>query len=268
MAEKIRGVTVTNAIIGMMVNWFVPDGYVIGYNVYRGLSNDGSFVQIATGLTVNFYFDQTAYQGQRTDYWYRVTAVDGMGEGPQSEGISDINVARRSKQSELNPIWRGTGGPDIARIMSQWVRRDELALRRDGSFCDIWILKTAGTRCSNCYDPARMQPKFDSCPLCFGTSYQGGYELFSSLLVKIEPYTSTRTLSEAGEKWNEIPRSWCSPYPPLKPGDVVVRKSNNVRYEVQGVGSKVVSDILIRQEFDLIEILRKENSGIYLLGAP
>lgn len=267
MANKVNCVKVANALTGtgMLVSWQPNVGNVLGYNVYRGLSNDGAYTQIATGLSVNFYLDNTAYQGERTDYWYYVTAVDNLGESEPSEGVTDEITSRRSKPSELTPIWE-RGGVSLPRILSHQTRLNELILRRDGALCDLWVLKTAGIRCPTCYDPARMQAGIDDCPVCFGTSWQGGYERFPGVLFKIEPYTVGRSLSEAGEKWNSPPRSWSSPYPPVQPGDVLVRRSNNFRYEFNNIGGKIVHEICFRQEFDLVQIQRKENPGIFLLG--
>jgi hypothetical protein len=269
MANKVHEVTVVNALTGtgMIVSWKSALGSVLYYSVYRGLSNDGAYTKIATNISVNFYLDNTAYQNERTDYWYYVTATDNLGESEPSKGVTDEATSRRSMSDQLQPIFEGTGsGLSIPRILSYQTKRNEIILRRDGALCDLWVLKTAGPVCTACWDPARMQPSYDDCPTCFGTGLLGGYELFPGLLFKFEPYVNTQILSDSGKKLTSPPRSWCSPYPPIQPGDVLVRRSNNVRYEAQNIGPKIVHEIAFRQEFDLIQIQRRENPGVFLLG--
>jgi parallel beta-helix repeat protein len=65
------------------LTWMVPssDGgsAIIGYNVYR----DGSFLTFVTGL----WYNDTAVTNGVT-YDYNVSAVNGVGEGPKSTGVS------------------------------------------------------------------------------------------------------------------------------------------------------------------------------------
>src|ERR1700677_2904560 len=99
MANKVHGVTVTNALTGtgQLIQWQpATPGSVLFYSVYRGLSNDGAYTKIVSNLTLNFYLDNTAYQNERTDYWYYVTATDNLGESTPSEGVAEAAVSRRS----------------------------------------------------------------------------------------------------------------------------------------------------------------------------
>ena len=71
--------------------------YATSYNVYRATSASGPFTQIATGLTSTNYQDTTVTNG--TTYYYKVTAVNSIGEGAFS------NVASATPQVGLD----GTG---------------------------------------------------------------------------------------------------------------------------------------------------------------
>jgi subtilase family serine protease len=60
---------------------------VSGYDVYRGTSPGGeSSTPIATGVTTTSYVDGTAVNG--TTYYYKVTALNGTGEGARSNEAS------------------------------------------------------------------------------------------------------------------------------------------------------------------------------------
>jgi len=264
----VQGVTITNPMTGtsLLVSWAAVSIPAIGYSIYRALSSAGPFQLIQSSVGVNFYLDITADQRQRTDYWYTVSATDGAGEGPQSEPMSQTLFARMSPGSELTRL--GTSNEmNHELILAEMVRRNELLLRRGGEVVDIYIRKTAGEKCSNCYDPVRNQSKFPNCPICFGTTYVGGYETFSGVLAKIEPYREARQLSDMGFKWNAPPRSWVTTYPLVRSGDILVRRLNDRRYELQGIDVKLSRGIITRQEFDLMEFQKTERPEIFMLGA-
>lgn len=266
--QKVQGVTVTNPMTGtsLLVSWTASSSPVIGYSVYRALSSLGPFDLLQSGISVDFFMDITADQRQRTDYWYAVTATDLTGESLMSESANQIPFARISSAEELTRLGE-QAEMNHRLILAEVVRRNEFLLRRGGEVVDIYIRKTAGTKCSNCYDPVRNQPKFPECPVCFGTTYEGGYESFNGVLAKIEPYRDNRELMEAGFKWRVTPRSWITTYPLVRPGDILVRHLNNRRYEMQNIDVKLSRGIITRQEFDIMEFQKTERPEIFALGA-
>lgn len=263
---KIQGVTVTNPMTGtsLLISWAASPSPVIGYSVYRGLSETGPFDLLQAGITVEFYLDTTADQRQRTDYWYAVTATDATGESVPSTPATNTQFAKDSSgglarlglDSEMNHEL----------ILSEIVRRNEILLRRGGELVDIYVRKTAGPKCPNCYDPVRNQPKYPNCNVCYGTTYEGGYLMCSGVLAKIEPYRDTRELMDMGFKWRVIPRSWITTYPLIRPGDILVRHLNNRRYELQNIDIKLSRGIITRQEFDIMEFQKTERPEIFMLG--
>jgi hypothetical protein len=83
--------------------------------------------------------------------------------------------------------------------------------------------------------------------------------------MKIEPYREGRQLVELGGKLTVTPRSWILSYPLVRAGDIVVRQLNNRRYEIQNVDVKLSRGIITRQEYDLIEVTRRENPEIFMV---
>jgi hypothetical protein len=68
--------------------WSVPNDNgspITGYNVYRA-EQSGAEVLLVSGVTLTFYDDTTATPG--TTYYYEVTALNGVGEGPVSNEVS------------------------------------------------------------------------------------------------------------------------------------------------------------------------------------
>jgi hypothetical protein len=65
------------------LSWTAPAGPVGSYDVYRGTSPGGeSSTPLATGVAGTGYTDSTALNG--TTYYYKVSAVNGTGEGAKS----------------------------------------------------------------------------------------------------------------------------------------------------------------------------------------
>jgi len=265
--QTVQGVTVTNPMTGtsLLVSWAASLSPVIGYSVYRGLSQAGPFELLQANIAVTFFMDLTADQRQRTDYWYAVTATDGTGESLMSVAANQIPFARISSAEEMTRLGE-QAEMNHRLILAEVVRRNEYLLRRGGEVVDIYIRKTAGVKCSNCFDPIRNQPKFPECPVCYGTTYEGGYDSFPSVLAKIEPYRDYRELADAGYKWRVIPRSWITTYPLIRPGDILVRRLSNRRYELQNIDVKLSRGIITRQEFDIMEFQRTERPEIFALG--
>ncbi len=78
-----------NAFVSLLWTGPLNDGgsAITSYRIYRGTSPGGeSSTPIATGITATSYVDNTAVNG--TTYYYKVSAVNGTGEGAQSSEAS------------------------------------------------------------------------------------------------------------------------------------------------------------------------------------
>lgn len=84
-----------------VLDWDAPvDGggsAVTGYNLYRSTTSGGIFSVIASPSGPN-YSDTNLTKGQT--YWYKVSAVNADGEGPQSPAFS-IDVPRPASDNTL-----------------------------------------------------------------------------------------------------------------------------------------------------------------------
>jgi hypothetical protein len=75
---------------GIALSWAPPssDGgsAVTGYRVYRGTSSGTGTFLVAVGAGATGVTDSSVVK--RTRYWYRVTAVNALGEGPSTPGVT------------------------------------------------------------------------------------------------------------------------------------------------------------------------------------
>lgn len=99
------GVKATGTSAGVDLLWTKnPEGDVIGYNIYRGGSADGSFEKLNTTsvLVTPSYSDALAPKGEAS--YYRVTAMDGGGnESAPSTAINAAALAQTSVSLEAFP---------------------------------------------------------------------------------------------------------------------------------------------------------------------
>jgi hypothetical protein len=261
-----QGVIVTNPLTDqdLVVSWQVFPTPILGFNVYRSLSRQGPSTKLnASLILITFYDDNTATQQARTDYWYSVTAVDATGESAPSDPVQQNPEANNNSQVNLPQAGDAVEMNQIA-ILAEGVRRNEILLRRGGETVNVFIRRTAGVRCAN-FDNARIQCKLPNCPICYGVGYVGGYDKYSNVLMKIEPYEQNIALTEFGVKVTSGAPSWITTFPIVKPGDIVTRTINNRRYELQNLDTKLSRGIITRQSFNLNEILPTESPAIFSL---
>lgn len=105
--------------------------------------------------------------------------------------------------------------------------------------------KHMGQICS-CYDDVRQMSADKTCPLCYGTSYVGGY--YSPEIIKVNfynPPTEQFKFSPSDNAQDQsILQLWTSNFPLIKAEDILVDK-NNIRYIV-------TSNMLTRKNYYVI----------------
>jgi len=93
------------------LTWDAANGATT-YNVKRSPTNNTSYTTIASGVAVTNYDDTTAVNG--TTYFYKVSATNGQGEGPDSNEVSATPSAPLAPPS---PVTAAVGD---ARVILSW----------------------------------------------------------------------------------------------------------------------------------------------------
>lgn len=81
------------------LTWDAANG-ALTYNVKRSPVNNTSYTTIATGVAVTSYDDLTAVNG--TTYFYKISATNGQGEGPDSNEVSATPAAPLAAPSPVS----------------------------------------------------------------------------------------------------------------------------------------------------------------------
>ena len=165
------------------------------YNVYKGLSQNGIFYKLNdTPLLTNRYEDTDIERNPNVMNWYKVSSVYEDEDGNWIEG-------------QLSP-------PSTFRIRNtdKWFfkinERNYWILQNTGMLFDLYTRKYTGEQCPKCYDSIRGRSGSNTCPICFGTGFVGGYDPAYQLYVRLKPVEQMLTISNQMFVNENTPGAW------------------------------------------------------------
>lgn len=147
---------------------------------------------------------------------------------------------------------------DMERIDWIWaeaIRRNKWILEQGGERVKVFIRKWFGERCS-CWDEQYRISKND-CPICYGTSYVGGYEGPYDIIIAPPEAEKTVQLLDMGLHISYDWNTWTGPYPLLNDRDFIVRQ-NNDRFSIAHVNPQGSRGAIYQQHFMLSPLDKKD----------
>ncbi len=216
----------------------------IEYNVYSSSSEYGPFTQISTLPTSNTTFF-TNFQVADSKVYEQYFTIESV--------FSDGTIYRSFPQtpSERLPSFHILRYRDI-------IRRARILLDRFvGVDSIVYIRKRSGLRCPECWDPTHLKITNDHCEVCYGTSYEGGYD--TGMKTKIQ-YTSVDPRSDysyIGKQEDIAISAWTIPFPLIHPEAIILRLGDRKIFRCEGHnGSTEMLTNVQRQNFILKELGR------------
>lgn len=208
-----------NVASGLVVSWDrlknpdegVPYGEImeIKYNIYRGTSIGGIFYKVnLEPISDNKFEDKSIKLHPNTQYFYKVSTIAVFNDGNFSEGVLSPPVVFMV--------------PTTNKWFKKMNERNMWILKNTGVLMDLYVRKTEGPRCKECYDDIRGQSGENGCLNCFGTGFDGGYEPMCQLYVRQKPATSQMDLSPRGYVQNSNPGAWTISKILLKNRDLLI----------------------------------------------
>ena len=140
-------------------------------------------------------------------------------------------------------------------IWKEAVRRNRWILQQGGERVKAFIRKNTGITCG-CVGATQSQPLND-CPICYGTSFIGGYEGPYDILVAPDDAERRITQGQSGKTVNHVIDVWTGPTPILSQRDFVV-KINGDRYSVGPVRMPSNRGMMLQQHFNLGHLDEKD----------
>lgn len=234
------------------LEWEVPtDWGNVTFNIYSSPNETGPFTQLNTTPFVNpFYFDNEARSFSKyNNTYYKIEAVFPSGQTVQSPALTTNNK---------NSSWVSLRRIEIS-------RREWLLLRKFvGVETYLFKRKSGGTRCSSCWNPDSHRVMNDKCPVCYGTSWEGGYWDPIRTLYQYDQTPNDAVLEYRGNIEPSQIQAWTIDIPTVHDLDVVVRYPDFRIYRIERVAPTELQTVTVRQMMVLSE-LSKESVEFNLL---
>ena len=148
---------------------------------------------------------------------------------------------------------------EIANYMGLAIAKNKKLLleRFVGTKCFVYVRKTFGIKCTNCYDPVRQKSTSSSCNICYGTTFVDGYFAPIKMFMQLNPLVKANQKTDLQNAENlRIDGVWCGNYPVLSPGDLIVEiQEPNHRYIIESPVSRTEQhNALIEQRFPVTQV--------------
>ena len=150
---------------------------------------------------------------------------------------------------------------DMERIDYMWaeaIRRNRWILEQGGERVRLFLRKWNGVMCQ-CTDEKYGYSKRTGigrnlvCPVCYGSSYVGGYEGPYDMIIAPPETEKAVQLLDTGLHVTYDWQSWTGPYPLLNDRDVIVRQ-NNDRFYVSRANPQGSRGAIYQQHFNLTHV--------------
>ena len=211
------------------------------FNVYRGDSAEGPFEKLnPTPFNSNFFKDT----GER-DYYkfkssYYVVEVQ-LPDGRLTKGAPTTWEVVRHRFVELR---------------SKEIQRREMLLlsKFTGVKALLFKRKYFGKRCPNCWNAEIEKITKDHCPVCIGTSFEGGYYPAFETFMQWDPTTNTTNLGEPGLVESNTLNAWTISMPKIDSLDVILRVPDMALFRVDQTQATELQTKTVRQIVTMTEL--------------
>lgn len=226
------------------VEWFVASGSAYtSFNVFSSPSEAGPFVPLLSSPTTQFStvlpWEGMSARKYNQAYFY-VEAYS-----PAGTFVSPLTTWVNARAS-----------PIIQLLALDTTRREWVLLRKlTGVASYLFKRKTYGRRCSACWNQSFQKVMNDHCPVCYGTSYEGGYyspPVFS--LIQYDSLTKAQRLEHFGVFEPSQVTGWTINYPTVSPFDLIFRPSDAKIFRVEEIQTTSLQAQTVRQMFTMTEL--------------
>jgi hypothetical protein len=208
-----------------LVNNFTPETTLLQFDVYWAELRDGTWTKLTSEPVMNDTLWQDTVcrkHGQYSTGYYRVEMTDGL-----TVYSSDPVTPQGSLTFQEYLIAR------------EILRKEVLRFRKSAGSSQGYLLKRRywGTICTDCTDPDTHLSVNSQCPLCYGTSFVGGY--FPAFQYYME-FKGTapqelKTDKAVGPDDQFMRQGRCLAYPVLQTDDIFVSGKSNERYFIKTI---------------------------------
>ena len=232
-----------------------PDKYIINkaikkvlYNVYKGSSQNGLFYKINDlPLQTNPFEDKEINVNPNIMNWYKISSVYEDENGNFIEGESSRPSTFRIRNTD------------------KWFfkinERNYWILKNTGMLFDLYTRKYDGERCPQCYDEIRGRSGSNSCDMCYGTGWVGGYDPAFQLYVRLKPVEQYLGVSNQMFVNENSPGAWTISDTIIKNRDILISPDGTfyqvIAHQVNQAGGYLFHQELRLKAYDPLDVIYK-----------
>lgn len=224
------------------LSWIFPKQWEqVMFNVYKSGAEEGPFIKLTSSpIQENFFSDESVrYNSLFSVDFYKVEAV--FPDGSRVHSLPFTWGLKQKKPVELRT--------------REIQRRAWLLLRkRVGVQVFFFKKRNYGPRCSHCWDPSLEKCMEDHCPVCFGTSFEGGYWKPIKSLMQFDPTPNQVDLQDYGKTESNSGSGWTIAYPEVAPYDLIWKPDENKMFRIMQTQRTELQTIPVRQSLSFVEL--------------
>lgn len=224
------------------VSWTFPDTWENPvFNVFKSGSEEGPFVKLNPTPVHEDFFQDIHFESTSkfNNEFYVVEAILESGEKFQS--LPESWDSKRHRWVELRAL--------------EIQRRSWLLLRKFVGV-ESWIFKRRvhGPRCPRCWDERSHKSLEDHCPVCYGTSFEGGYWKPLRTFLQYDPSSNNTDFQDYGKMEVNSLSAWTISLNELSPLDLVWKKDENKMFRIFQTQRTELQTAPVRQILGLVEL--------------
>jgi len=135
-----------------------------------------------------------------------------------------INIKSKNDDYEFISDAYGIEYPPNVEAM-ELIRRTKVTLENNrygnGIECNVFLKKTGGQRCVECFDHLKGRVTKSQCDNCYGTGYTGGFYIPIKAYINFSVDRKVSQIADVGRMGRSENHAIMGGYPVLRPGDVI-----------------------------------------------
>jgi len=144
------------------------------------------------------------------------------------------------------------------RLLKRKMQRDaSIGFRKlNGIPTAVLKRKHWGPRCTYCYDATLREATIEHCPICLGTSFEGGYWAPVIITARRTPAPVQTQITAHGDSDVKVLSFITLDYPHIESRDILVDLRRNDRYRVEVATSTELRGVMVHQTISASELGR------------
>lgn len=243
---------------GVFVQWDISNptvNAITNVKLERSGSPEGPFETVVEGSFLSFHFydnlrgvpappvgavrENINFLSLSRAVYYRVTVTDSAGASATVTRLVEANLPRKQA------------------LLKRKILRDErIGFKFNG--IDLAVLKRRhwGVRCRTCFDLLTKRVTKSKCPVCFGTSFEGGYLTPVRIRGRTGVMNVQTQMTPQGNSDTSKKRFVILCDPAVEAYDIICDVAQNKRYTVELVAHTELRSVPVHQELTVSELAR------------